>query len=123
MLALPEFWCLGSAPNRTRWQQSRPRDTAQPGTGERARGQSDRDGTFRSLSRFGLSWPDHHPKVVEEIEEIVRKAHAKNIEVLAVIFSKTPDEMQSEPSTGLTLAAEASRQEATEGSSPLASGQ
>jgi 2-keto-3-deoxy-L-rhamnonate aldolase RhmA len=80
-------------------------------------------GPFDLSHVLGYPGQTSHPKVVEEIEEIVRKAHAKNIEVLAVIFSKTPDEMQSEPSTGLTLAAEASRQEATEGSSPLASGQ
>jgi 4-hydroxy-2-oxoheptanedioate aldolase len=53
-------------------------------------------GPFDLSQALGYPGQTSHPKVVEKIEEIVRKARVKNIEVVAVIFSITAQEMQVE---------------------------
>jgi 4-hydroxy-2-oxoheptanedioate aldolase len=53
-------------------------------------------GPFDLSQALGYGGQTNHPAVVAKIEEMVRKSRAKNIDMVAVIFSKTPEEMQKE---------------------------
>jgi len=53
-------------------------------------------GPFDLSQALGYPGQPGHPAVVAKIEEIVRKARAKDIDMVAAIFSKTPETMQNE---------------------------